>query len=87
MLSRQLGFTFWRHDLRRTAITKMAGAGVARDTLAAVVNHADGGPRAMQSYDHYSRDKERKAALTLWARAFLRLLDEKPAENLIAFPA
>ncbi|MEI6668862.1 MAG: integrase arm-type DNA-binding domain-containing protein [Acidobacteriota bacterium] len=87
ILSRQLGFVFWRHDLRRTAITKMAAAGVARDTLAAVVNHADGGPRAMQSYDHYARDKERKAALNLWARVFQRLLDAKPVDNVIAFPA
>ena len=39
ILSRSLSFTFRAHDLRRTAATRMAEAGVPRDHIARVLNH------------------------------------------------
>ena len=38
-LSRVLGFEFRSHDLRRTAATRMAAAGVPREHIAHVLNH------------------------------------------------
>ena len=41
MLCRSLTFQFRAHDLRRTAATRMAEAGVPRDHIAKVLNHVE----------------------------------------------
>jgi integrase len=77
-LSRTLGFQFRGHDLRRTAATRMAEAGVPRLHISAVLNHVASGPTATRVYDRYSYDAEKRAALETWAKALSRILANKP---------
>ena len=53
-LSRKLKVDFRAHDLRRTAATIMAAAGVSRAHIARVLNHIEGGPAATRVYDRYA---------------------------------
>jgi integrase len=76
-LSRVLGFEFRGHDLRRTAATRMAEAGVPRHHISAVLNHVEGGPAATRVYDRYSYDAEKRAALETWATELTRILAGK----------
>jgi integrase len=69
-----LGFAFRAHDLRRTAATKMAEAGVAREHIAHVLNHVEGGASATRVYDRYGYDAEKRAALTRWAKSLSKIL-------------
>lgn len=55
-----------RHDLRRTAATKMGEAGVSRFVLSKVLNHKDRTVTAI--YDRHSYDKEKPQALETWGR-------------------
>ena len=57
------------HDLRRSALTGMARLGVAPIVLGHVANHRTT-TRAgvtLAVYSHYAYDKEKRAALELWA--------------------
>jgi integrase len=63
ILCRGLSFEFRAHDLRRTASTGMAEAGVHRDHIAKVLNH-----------DRYAYDKEKRDALERWARRLQAML-------------
>lgn len=59
--------TDWRiHDLRRTAGTGMASAGIAVSTISRVLNHAEGG--VTKIYNRYSYGQEKRHALETWAR-------------------
>jgi integrase len=80
-------FDFRGHDLRRTASTKMAEAGVPQADIARVLNHAEGGPRATQVYNRYAYDAEKRRALEMWARALAAILDAQPVSRVVAFPA
>ena len=60
IIAKLLKFDFRGHDLRRTAATKMAEAGIPREHIARVLNHVEGGPRATKVYDRYSYDQEKK---------------------------
>lgn len=53
------------HDLRRTAATTMASAGVQPHILDRVLNHTDSSVRA-RHYDLYRYDSEKLAALEKW---------------------
>ena len=64
-----LGLDFRGHDLRRTAATHMAAAGVPRGHIAHVLNHVEGGARATRVYDRHSYDREKRTALEAWARS------------------
>ena len=76
--------TFRGHDLRRTAASYMAAAGVSRIVLAKVLNHVERNVTGI--YDRYSYDTEKRAALDAWARQVDAILkDEKLAENIVAF--
>jgi integrase len=69
MLSRGLTFTFRAHDLRRTAASYMAEAGVDRMHIAHVLNHRSVTRSTVTAiYDRYNYDKEKRAALEIWAR-------------------
>jgi integrase len=85
-LSRVLGFEFRGHDLRRTAATRMAEAGVARQHISAVLNHVEGGPTATRVYDRYSYDIEKRAALETWAKDLSRILAAKPKAGAVLVP-
>jgi integrase len=85
-LSRVLGFEFRGHDLRRTASTNMGAAGIPREHIAYVLNHADRGARATRIYDRYSHDREKQIALEAWARRLRGILKGKPAKgDVLAF--
>jgi len=74
ILCRGLSFHFRAHDLRRTASTGMAEAGVPRDHIAKVLNHIEGGPAATRIYDRYAYDNEKRDALERWARRLQAIL-------------
>ena len=64
------GVDFVAHDLRRTAASMMASAGVNRVVIGKILNHAEPGVTAV--YDRHSYDAEKRQALDVWAR----LLDD-----------
>ena len=76
IIARTLGIDFRGHDLRRTAATRMAAAGVLREHISRVLNHVEAGPRATRVYDRYSYDHEKRTALETWARKFDEILME-----------
>ncbi|HEY0874460.1 MAG TPA: tyrosine-type recombinase/integrase [Vicinamibacterales bacterium] len=80
ILCRGLSFEFRAHDLRRTASTGMAEAGVPRDHIAKVLNHVEGGPAATRVYDRYAYDKEKRDALERWARRLQAIIEGKTAK-------
>lgn len=68
--NRHLAIAPWRpHDLRRTAASMMAEAGVSPFIIAHVLNHASitKGSVTQAVYNRYSYAKEMREALTLWA--------------------
>ena len=54
------------HDLRRTAASLMAGAGVPRLVVSKILNHVESGVTAV--YDRHSYDLEKRAALGFWGK-------------------
>jgi integrase len=85
-LSRVLGFEFRSHDLRRTAATRLAAAGIPREHISAVLNHVQGGPSATRIYDRYGRDQEKRIALDTWARVLAGILAAAPAKDQNVVP-
>lgn len=79
-IARVLTIEFRGHDLRRTAATKMAEAGVPRDHIAKVLNHVEGGPAATRVYDRYGYDAEKRSALDRWARRLAAIIEGKTAK-------
>jgi integrase len=86
-IARALGIEFRGHDLRRTAATKMAEAGVPRHHISAVLNHVEAGARITRVYDRYSYDAEKRAALETWARKLQSIVDPQPSQRVLAFNA
>ena len=78
-----LGFEFRSHDLRRTAATRMAAAGIPREHISRVLNHVAGGPASTRVYDRYTYDAEKRVALETWARVLDGILSGKPAPNIL----
>ena len=70
-------FDFRGHDLRRTASTRMAEAGISQADIAKVLNHAEGGPRATHVYNRYAYDREKRIALETWERVLIAILTPK----------
>jgi integrase len=75
---------FKPHDLRRTAATNMARAGVQRFVIARVLGHVD---RAVTGvYDRYEYLNEKRTALEAWDRQLTAILKSKPAaRNVVTF--
>jgi integrase len=84
-IARVLNVEFRGHDLRRTAATKMAEAGVPRHHISAVLNHIEGGPRATRVYDRYSYDTEKRVALETWARRLHSIVEQHDAGKVLPF--
>jgi integrase len=80
-----LSFAFQGHDLRRTAASGMAAAGVPRDHISKVLNHVDGGPRATAVYDRHHYDREKRAALDAWARRLDAIINGSKAADVLPF--
>lgn len=66
----------WRlHDLRRTCATKMVELGIRPDVVEAVLNHASGQRSGVAGiYNRHSYDREKRAALDLWADKLLAIV-------------
>jgi integrase len=86
VLCRSLTFEFRAHDLRRTAATRMAEAGIPRDHIAKVLNHVEGGPAATRVYDRYNYDAEKRDALDRWARGLAAIIEGK-TKKVVPFRA
>jgi integrase len=81
-----LGVTpFTPHDLRRTAASIMAGAGVAPFTVERVLNHTLQGVQAV--YNRHSYDAEKREALNRWAGHLGRILAGKAEEKVVPIRA
>lgn len=80
-------FDFRAHDLRRTASTKIAEAGVSQADISRVLNHVEAGPRATKVYDRYSYDREKRVALDTWARMLTAILERKDGGKVLPFSA
>jgi integrase len=76
-IARVLKIEFRGHDLRRTAATKMAEAGVPRHHISAVLNHVEDGARVTRVYDRYSYDAEKRIALETWAQWLAAIVEGK----------
>jgi integrase len=87
IVGKAIGIDFRGHDLRRTAATKMAEAGIGQSDIAKVLNHAEGGPRATQDYNRYEPDREKRIALETWDRTLTRILESTPAATVTPITA
>jgi integrase len=74
---------FRGHDLRRTAASLMASAGVPRLTISKILNHVERG--VTKVYDRHSYDPEKKAALSWWATRLLAILEDKDRGRVLPF--
>jgi integrase len=63
---------FSPHDLRRTAASLMASAGVERFLIGRILNHKEPGVTAI--YDRHSYDNEKRAAMDKWDRLLSSIL-------------
>ena len=80
----RLGISDFRgHDLRRTAASYMASAGVPRLVIGKILNHAEPGVTAV--YDRHSYDAEKRAALEQWARTLQRILKRRQTRAVLQF--
>jgi integrase len=71
---------FTLHDIRRTAATAMAKAGVPPHVLSATLNHTPGSAQGVTSiYNRFRYSEERRAALEAWGKYVLRLVEQKAA--------
>ena len=89
-LSRGLSFSFRAHDLRRTAASGMAEAGISRDHVGQVLNHRSVTHRSITAvYDRYSYDREKRSALEMWERTLLRIVSGTATNGgrIVAFGA
>ena len=75
-LRQAVGFDFNPHDLRRTASTHLARLGVRDEIREAILNHKKTGLRGV--YNLYEYDREKQAALMLWAQTVTALADDGP---------
>ena len=73
---------FTPHDLRRTAASQMAEAGIPRFIIGQVLNHSEGS-RITEIYDRYEYDKEKIAAMEKWAQRLERILGLIDEDNVI----
>src|SRR5262249_49816216 len=68
------------HDLRRSAVTHMAELGVQPHIIEAVINHASGHKGGVAGiYNRAAHDKEKRAALALWAEHVVALVEDRKA--------
>jgi integrase len=72
---------FVPHDLRRTASTYLSALGTPRLVLDKILNHVD---RSTTSpYDQHTYDGEKRAALELWARRLVEIVEGTASGNVI----
>lgn len=76
-----LGFTFWVHDLRRSAASHMTSLGISRLVVGKLLNHAERG--VTSTYDRHSYDKEKRQALETWGRKLQAIIEGTETTNVI----
>ena len=74
---------FRGHDLRRTAASFMAAAGIPRHHIGRVLNHAERGVTAI--YDRHSYDREKRIALERWARKLRVIVERGEGGEVVPF--
>ncbi len=86
-IRKETGAEFVPHDLRRTAATRMTGdLGIARLTVAKILNHVETGVTA--TYDRHAYDREKRQALDAWGARLAGILSgERAAENVVPLAA
>lgn len=72
---------FTPHDLRRTAASQMASAGISRLVISKILNHVDSGVTAV--YDRHGYDKEKRQALNAWGRQLESIVSGKKASKVV----
>lgn len=69
------------HDLRRSVATGLGHIGVQPHVVEAVLNHVSGHKAGVAgTYNHAAYQKEKTAALTLWAEHLMAAVSGKPAK-------
>ena len=72
----------WRvHDLRRTMATQMRSLGIDRLVVSKLLNHAESG--ITKTYDRYSADPEKAAAMERWANRLREIISGEKSERAI----
>jgi integrase len=74
---------FTPHDLRRTAATGMARAGVQRFIVARVLGHVDRTVTGI--YDRHEYLNEKRVALDTWARRLAAILEREETGRVVPF--
>ena len=77
-IAERAGVSFVGHDLRRTAASKMTGAGISRLTISKLLNHAEAG--ITKIYDRHSYDPEKRHALDLWGARVEEIVTGKKSD-------
>ena len=83
---RSFGIAPWSaHDLRRTALTNMAKLGIAPIVLGHVANHLTTTKAGITFaiYVQHQYDKEKRAALNLWADRLVAIVGDAPAAAVL----
>jgi len=77
----------WRlHDLRRSAGTYLARAGVDRLVISKILNHAEGG--LTQIYDRHRYVAEKRRALDLWGERLEAIVEGREGpDNVVSLEA
>jgi integrase len=71
------------HDLRRTAATKLAAAGIPGEDVSAILGHARADITG-KHYDMYRRADEKRRALDRWSRILKSIIEPAPANVVVA---
>jgi integrase len=71
-----------RHAMRDTVATGMAAAGVRVEEVSHVLNHSVG-LRVTAGYNSYAYDREKRLALSKWARRLTAILVGKPVASTV----
>lgn len=79
---------FTAHDLRRTAVSKMAELGVAPIVLGHVINHRSvtKAGLTLAVYSRYDYAKEKREALELWAKHLSAIVENKAGQVVAMQP-
>jgi integrase len=80
-----VSFSFTGHDLRRTAATLMARAGVTHEIIARVLNHTQAGPAATAVYNRWQHDAEKRQALEKLAAQLDMILNAPDSAAVLPF--
>ena len=71
------------HDLRRTVATQISELGVAKEDVAAVLNHVRGDVTG-RHYDLYQREREKRRALDLWAMTLSDVVEKRASTAVVS---